>query len=205
MEIILASASPRRRELLEAAGLKFDVRVPDVDEDALNGLRPDVHALTLAMQKVGAVADKMGEAAALVIAADTVVALEDRILGKPRDAQEARAMLTALRGREHSVITGVAVAQTRPRSVQVNKATTRVLFREFSEKEMEDYVATPEPYDKAGGYGIQGAGGRLIERIDGDYFNVVGLPLGVLFELLSFYMDVRPYSTRLAALDRRFT
>lgn len=202
MNIILASASPRRRELLQAIGLPITIQIPAIDEDSLNGLRPDIHALTLAIQKAEAIANATGAAEAIIIAADTVVVVDGRILGKPSSSDDARAMLTTLRGRDHTVITAVAVMQTQPRATHVNKATTRVRFRDYSNDELEAYIATDEPYDKAGAYAIQGRGGELVQSIEGDYFNVVGLPMNLLLELLGFYMDVRPFATRLAALPR---
>ncbi|GAB4315590.1 MAG: Maf family protein [Candidatus Sumerlaeia bacterium] len=202
MKIILASASPRRRELLEWLGLPFEVRTPVDEEDEGQGTLPGVLAMRLALKKAQGVAQALGDEPALVIGADTVVALGRRILGKPRDREEACMMLRALRARVHDVITGVAVVQTRPCAVYVDKALTRVRFRDFSDAELEAYAATSEPYDKAGAYGIQGLGGRLVEEVDGDYFNVVGLPLTVLLNLLGFFMDVRPYAARISQPNR---
>jgi septum formation protein len=176
--IVLASASPRRRELLSLLGLTFDVRPTNVDEAWRNGEAPPAHAERLARAKVAEAAHP----GAAIIGADTIVVIEGEILGKPRDAGQAKEMLRRLAGREHEVFTGVAVAYAGAVTSDVTRTTVR--FRPLDEATIERYVATGEPLDKAGAYGIQGFGAVLVERIDGDYFTVMGLGLGLMVELL---------------------
>ena len=176
--IVLASVSPRRRELLQLLGLRFDVAPADVDETWRNGEPPAAHAEWLAREKAAARA----RPGALAIGADTIVVVDGDILGKPRDADDAAAMLRRLAGREHEVFTGVAVAyQGR---AAAGAARTLVRFRLLDDTAIRDYVATGEPMDKAGAYGIQGYGAVLVERIEGDYFTVMGLGLVLLADLL---------------------
>lgn len=174
MELILASASPRRSELLEQVGLTFKIVPAAIDED-IAVLSPEELVLTLAFSKAAKVADRNQDA--LVIAADTVVVVEDRILGKPGTYEEAEQMLALLSGREHKVITGVSVQCRRTGFSRTLSETTRVWFRSLSPYEIRAYIETGEPFDKAGAYGIQGRGALLVEKIEGCYFNVVGLPL----------------------------
>ena len=176
--VVLASASPRRRELLALLGLAFDVAPADVDESWRNGEAPAVHAERLAREKATAAR----RADSVTIAADTIVVVDGDILGKPRDRAEAAAMLRRLGGREHVVHTAIAVAFG-GRLVSGVEAT-RVWFRTLAEPTIEAYVATGEPLDKAGAYGIQGFGAVLVERIEGDYFTVMGLGLARLVDLL---------------------
>lgn len=172
--IVLASGSPRRRLLLEQLGLTVEVRPAHVNEAVLPGEKPGPHVERLAREKVAAVAGEPGDA--LVIGGDTVVVLDGEILGKPRDAGHAVEMLLRLEGREHRVDTGVAVAAPggAMRSAVVS-ATVR--FRPLGRRAAEAYVATGEPMDKAGAYGIQGYGSVLVEEVRGDYFAVMGLPV----------------------------
>ena len=188
MGLILASGSPRRRQLLEQIGLTFVVRSSDVDESVSPGLTPAQVVESLSARKGEAVA---AEAAPgdLVLSADTVVALDGAILGKPRDRAEAEAMLTALSGRTHQVYTGVTLLQDGRRLTE--HEVTAVTFRPLSPGEIAAYVSTGEPMDKAGAYGIQGLGALLVERLEGDYFNVMGLPLCRLGEMLARF-GVRP-------------
>ncbi|WP_295633695.1 nucleoside triphosphate pyrophosphatase [uncultured Intestinimonas sp.] len=188
MGLILASGSPRRRQLLEQIGLTFVVRSSDVDESVSPGLTPAQVVESLSARKGEAVA---AEAAPgdLVLSADTVVALDGAILGKPRDRAEAEAMLTALSGRTHQVYTGVTLLQDGRRLTE--HEVTAVTFRPLSPGEIAAYVSTGEPMDKAGAYGIQGLGALLVERLEGDYFNVMGLPLCRLGEMLAQF-GVRP-------------
>jgi len=176
--VVLASASPRRRELLALLGLAFDVAPADVDESWRNGEAPAVHAERLAREKATAAR----RAGSITIAADTIVVVDGDILGKPRDRAEAAAMLRRLGGREHVVHTAIAVAFG-GRLVSGVEAT-RVWFRTLDEPTIEAYIATGEPMDKAGAYGIQGFGAVLVERIEGDYFTVMGLGLARLVDLL---------------------
>lgn len=179
--VILASASPRRRELLGGMGISFTVRVSEADENIPVGTPPVCAVELLARRKGEAVAAET-EGDCLILAADTLVALGDRALGKPRDAEEAKEMLRTLSGKTHEVHTGVAVL--RGGKIYSGAATTEVVFRTLTEEEIADYVATGEPLDKAGAYGIQGLGGALVARIAGEFDNVVGLPCRLADELL---------------------
>jgi septum formation protein len=195
--LVLASGSPRRRELLGGLGLDFEVRPPATDETPLPGERPEEMVERLAKEKAIARLEP-GE---LVLAADTIVVIDGKILGKPSDATDARSMLATIAGREHEVFTGVALAEiafgdglagrsgfegdahpdgdarhSLPR-LAFRIARTRVTMRPLSTREIADYVTTGEPLDKAGAYGIQGLGALLVESVNGNYLNVVGLPL----------------------------
>lgn len=179
--VVLASGSPRRRELLEQMGiLDFEVLPAKGEETAPAGLSPEELVKHLALQKAREVFALRG--GATVIGADTVVALEGRILGKPKDAADAAEMLAALSGRSHEVYTGVAVLSGE--RILTHAERTEVEFRALSAEEIAAYVATGEPLDKAGGYGIQGKACVFIRGIRGDYYNVVGLPVCALHELL---------------------
>ena len=183
MSIILASNSPRRRELLAQIGIRdFQILSPDVDEAVEPGLSPARMVEALSLRKARAAAGRAG-AEDLIIAADTVVALDGRVLGKPRDQEEAFAMLSALSGREHRVYTGVTVLGGGQAATEHEE--TAVAFRALSPEEIRDYIATGEPMDKAGAYGIQGVGALLVQGIRGDYCNVVGLPVFRLGRMLS--------------------
>ena len=183
MNIILASNSPRRRELLGQMGLRdFKVSAPNVDEWVEEGLPPARIVEELSLRKARAAADKAGPDE-LIIAADTVVALDGAVLGKPLGGEEAFAMLSALSGREHHVYTGVTVVRG-GRTVTEHEETA-VAFRALEPGEIRAYVATGEPMDKAGAYGIQGLGALLVSGIRGDYCNVVGLPVFRLGQILA--------------------
>jgi septum formation protein len=183
--LILASASPRRRELLALLGLPFEVD-PTGEEEALPAehAAPARVAMRLARAKAAAVAAR--RPGCLVVGADTIVVLGRRLLGKPVDPEHARAMLRALAGRAHRVVTGVAVIDRRrhPATEQVSAESTRVEFRPLDPREIAAYVGTGEPMDKAGAYAVQGVGSLLIRSIHGDYPNVVGLPVARLARLL---------------------
>ena len=180
VRIVLASQSPRRRELLSLIGIPHDVQPADLDESVLPGEVPPDHAERLARSKAEAIA--LREPAAVVIGADTIVVLDGDILGKPRHANEAATMLRRLSGRTHTVYTAVAVAH-RGRTVS-GVESVEVTFRPLSARQIEAYIATGEPMDKAGAYGIQGYGAVIVERVHGDYFAVMGLALGRLVGLL---------------------
>ena len=184
MKLILASQSPRRRELLARMGLDFTVISPRIDEDSFTDPDPAALVRTLSREKALAVA-KDQDPETLVIAADTVVVLDGQALGKPGDEAGAAAMLSALSGRSHEVYTGVTVCQG-DRAVSEAECT-RVTFRPLTGEEIRHYVATGEPMDKAGAYGIQGFGSLLVEGIRGDYFNVVGLPVCRLGRMLAAF------------------
>jgi septum formation protein len=179
---VLASASPRRADLLAQIGIPFEVIPSDVREDLTLPLEPERHVLVLARLKAEDVARK--RPGSLVLGADTIVVREGTILGKPVDAADACRMLRLLSGRWHEVMTGVALRQEKGGKKREAVEVTRVKFRDLGEEEIREYVATGEPLDKAGAYGIQGKGAVLVERIEGCYFNVVGLPLARLTALL---------------------
>ena len=183
MNIILASNSPRRRELLGQMGVKgFKVAAPNVDESVEPGLAPAEIVEELSRRKARSAAGKAG-VDDLIIAADTVVALDGAVLGKPRGEEDAFAMLSALSGREHHVFTGITVAQGEREVTQHER--TAVTFRALTPEEIRGYIATVEPMDKAGAYGIQGMGALLVSGIRGDYCNVVGLPVFRLGRILA--------------------
>ncbi len=189
MAVILASQSPRRRELLGRMGIEdFLIRPARGEEVVDPALSPAELVETLSQQKAAEAASSAGPED-LVIAADTVVAIDGQVLGKPRDQQEAFRMLSTLSGREHTVYTGVTVCQGDRRLTE--HEATAVRFRPLSEGEIWNYIRTGEPMDKAGAYGIQDYGAMLVERISGDYFNVVGLPVCRLAGMLSqFGLDL---------------
>ena len=183
MDVILASQSPRRRALLEQIGLRdFRVLPPDVGEEIDPALPPGQQVEQLSRRKAEAVRARTGTDA-LIIAADTVVCLEGQVLGKPGNGEEAFRMLSALSGRRHQVYTGLTVL--RGTEILTEHEATSVAFRSLSPGEIRDYIATGEPADKAGAYGIQGCGALLVEGIEGDYCNVVGLPVCRLGRMLS--------------------
>jgi septum formation protein len=179
--IILASQSPRRRELLALIGIPHEVRPADLDESMLPGEEPVAHAERLARSKAEAIAAREPPGA-VVIGSDTIVVLDHDVLGKPNDETEAAAMLRRLSGRTHTVHTAVAVARG-GRTVS-GVESVEVTFRPLTAEQIDRYIATGEPMDKAGAYGIQGFGAVIVERVHGDYFAVMGLALGRLVELL---------------------
>ena len=181
-QIVLASGSPRRRELLERIGVTdFIVRVPKVEEVFPEGLTPPEVVAYISREKAEAAAKLCGPED-IVITADTMVFLDDRRLGKPRDERHALEMLTALQGRKHTVCTGVSVCRGAKRLTE--SESTDVFFRAATEAELRRYIATGEPMDKAGAYGVQGRGALLVERLEGDFFNVMGLPVLRLARML---------------------
>ena len=178
--VILASASPRRRELLALVGIPHVVEPADIDESYRDGEEAAEHAERLAREKAATIVARNSDA--IVIAADTIVLIEGLVLGKPRDEDDAERMLAMLAGQTHVVLTAVAVAQGgRTRS---GVESVRVTFRPLTRARIRAYIATREPMDKAGSYGIQGYGATLVERIDGDYFAVMGLALARMIDLL---------------------
>ena len=179
-KIILASGSPRRRELLKDLGIEFEIFKPDVDESRLKDEKPEDLCLRLSRLKAKSGAEKFPDS--IIIAADTIVVIDEKILGKPKGREDAFRMLKILQGREHEVITGVSVAQNG--KIISHAEHTIVKFTELNDSEIREYVSFGESDDKAGAYAIQGRGAALIERIDGDYFNVVGLPLCSLSKML---------------------
>ncbi len=180
VDVILASQSPRRRELLTLIGVRHTVHPADIDETVRPGEQPLPHCERLAREKAERIAVR--HPAAVVIAADTIVVLDGEILGKPLDAGDARAILTRLNGRIHTVFTAMAVA--RGDRIESAVEEVAVTFRVLTPEAIAEYVDTGEPLDKAGAYGIQGFGATIVERIDGDYFSVMGLGLRRLVALL---------------------
>jgi septum formation protein len=175
-ELILASQSPRRRELLETAGFRFTVRARPVEEVRGAGESPVEYVMRLAREKAEASWESRDE---IVLGADTEVVLGDSVLGKPGDESEARAMLRSLAGREHTVITGICLRHAG--GAVVGSESTRVWFAQMDDREIAEYAASGEPLDKAGGYAIQGLASKFVERIEGCYFNVMGLPLALFY------------------------
>jgi septum formation protein len=180
--LILASASPRRRELLEQAGIEYIVDPADIDEAEVPGETPEQHVVRLALAKAVAVASRYREG--LVLGADTVVVVDGDILGKPVDAEDAARMLRSLSGRTHTVLTGIALVDAKGGSARSAVESTEVAFSGMSDKDIENYIRTGEPMDKAGAYGIQGRAAIFVEKVEGCFFNVVGLPLSRLQRLL---------------------
>jgi len=184
--LVLASASPRRQELLRNAGIPFVIEASDIEETPLQSEPPRACAERLAREKAQTVFRQRPND--FVLGADTVVVVDGQILGKPRDANDAARMLRMLAGRVHEVITGVCVAGPKPPSAgsveSVGSESTLVTVDALSDEEIRAYVATGEPMDKAGAYAIQGQASRWISRIEGDYFNVVGLPIALVYRML---------------------
>lgn len=174
-EIVLASASPRRKEILELTGLRFRIDPSRYEETLDHTVNPHVLAKRLSLEKARAVAGKYKDA--LIIAADTFIAFKGKLLGKPHTSKEALKMLTMLNGKSHLVITGYTVLDTGTGGKITRSAETKVWLKKMTAQEIDAYVATKEPIDKAGAYAIQGRGAVILKKIEGDYLNVVGLPL----------------------------
>jgi septum formation protein len=177
--LVLASTSARRQQILAAAGIPFTIRAPNIPEQRQPDESPDAYVRRLAEQKAFAVPMHRGET---ILAGDTVVVIDQHILEKPRDHADALRMLRLLSGRDHQVITGICLRRDSQKIV--DSATTRVHFIELTESEISAYVATGEPMDKAGAYAIQGIASRCIDRVEGDYLNVVGLPMSLVYRHL---------------------
>jgi len=180
-KLILASSSPLRKELLDAVGWPYEALVAGIDETVKPSETPAAYVQRLAREKAEAVAARLHSG--LVLGADTTVVIEDEILGQPDDDDDARRMLQLLNGKWHEVMTGVAAIRIGGQT-RVDYETTRVRFAEMTEREIDWYVTTGEARGKAGAYGIQGAAGLFIEEIEGDYFNIVGLPIRLVYELV---------------------
>jgi len=180
--IVLASASFRRKELLEKLGLKFEVEPSDCEEEISPGIEPHKLARALSRKKAELVAENSENA--LVIAADTFIIINGEILGKPITEVEARRMLKIINGRQHSVITGFTIIDTENGRKISRSVETKVYIRKLTSEEIDSYVESEEPLDKAGAYAIQGLGAVIVEKIEGDYFNVIGLPLNAVAESL---------------------
>ena len=183
MQLILASTSPRRRELLAKMGYEFTCDAPDVDEN-VEGRADEIVAL-LAERKARAAAEHHADG--IIIASDTLVSLDGAGLGKPADPEDAKRMLRELSGREHEVFSGVCLLDAATGRCEVRVARTGVRFRDVSEREIEEYVATGEPMDKAGAYAIQGGAGKFVTALDGTFENVMGFPVDVVEEMLKHF------------------
>ncbi|MGI9106928.1 MAG: Maf family protein [Pyrinomonadaceae bacterium] len=181
-QLVLASASPRRAEILRAVGWPFEVAAANIDEAAQDHEIVSEYVERLACEKAEAVA--AGRTSGLVLGADTIVAVDGKMLGKPADREDARRMLRLLGGRWHEVVTGVALVRVETKEVLVSHERTRVQFASLTEAEIEWYVATGEPADKAGAYAVQGRASLFIEAIEGDYWNIVGLPVRLIYKLM---------------------
>lgn len=179
---ILASQSPRRSELLRQIGLSFTIDPADVDETVLSGESPETYAVRVALEKARVASKRAGKG--IVIAADTIVVLNGTILGKPADSRDAERMLDMLSGKMHRVITGLVLRDAATEKTVTRTAVTKVWFKGLSREEIRSYAATGEPLDKAGAYAIQEKGALLVEKVEGCYFNVVGLPLSLLGAML---------------------
>ena len=180
--IILASSSPRRKALLEKIGLSFDICHSNIDEDIKKGETPEEHCLRLAEEKAKEAAKNVKNG--WIIGADTIVFIDNRILGKPSDVNEAREMLNLLKGRYHKVCTAFCLLNTVTGNKIKRVVESRVKIKNLTDKEIEDYIKTSEPFDKAGAYAVQGIGSFMVEGIEGSYTNVVGLPMEELEEAL---------------------
>lgn len=187
LRIILASASPRRIELLKQVGLRFDIQPSDIDEDSKGFDDAGKYAMEMSRRKALSVAQRIEHAAhpdTFVLGADTVVCIDGQILGKPSGEEDARRMLTLLENRWHEVTTGITLVRTGSLDITTDMEVTRVKFSPYPRGFIDRYIATGEPYGKAGSYAIQGYGSLVVERIEGCYFNIVGLPLFKLSRLL---------------------
>lgn len=191
-EFVLASASPRRKELLEKMGLQFSVVVSEADESTVSRDIPvNLYVQELALLKASATAKMLlRNKKALIIAADTIVTLDGEILGKPDGEDGAKKMLSSLSGRTHEVYTGYCIMRISDGKTVCNSVKTEVKFKTLTEQKIRSYIESGEPMDKAGAYGIQGLGSMLIEKINGDYFNVVGLPVSALADTLEKEFDI---------------
>ena len=188
MEIILASKSPRRREILENTKVRFSIKDSNIDEIMLENETPIETVKRLAYEKALNVANDNKEA--LVIGADTIVVINDTILGKPKDEKQAFDMIKLLSGKTHNVITGFALINLDNNKRVIDYEISTVTFKELSEESIKDYIQTKESLDKAGAYGIQGYGALLVKEIQGDYFNIVGLPISKISDCLKEHFDI---------------
>ncbi|WP_079910025.1 nucleoside triphosphate pyrophosphatase [Paenibacillus sp. 32352] len=186
--LILASSSPRRQELIKSLQLPYEIRVSDVNEDTEPGLKPEEIVEQLSSRKAAAVCEMYKQERrtdGIVIGSDTIVVIDGEVLGKPKDKQDAFSMLNRLQGRWHQVYSGVACIDLASDRQEVSHHVTSVYMKPLTATQIERYIDTGEPMDKAGSYAIQGLGATMIERIEGDYFNVVGLPVSLLSDLLA--------------------
>lgn len=188
-KIILASQSPRRKQLLEQIGLKFEIDPSNYEEDMTLKMEPNKLAEFLSLGKAKDVAQKHKDS--IIISADTIVAIDGEVFGKPKTSERAKYMLQKFSGKAHSVITGFTIIDTEANKEITKSVETKVYFKNLSEKEIDAYIATGEPLDKGGGYAIQGLAALFVEKIEGDYFNIVGLPiLSLTIELKDFGINI---------------
>jgi septum formation protein len=180
--LVLASGSPRRRELVKMIGLEFELAVPEVREDSVSPARPSNFVVEVALAKALSLAHRFPDA--VILGADTVVVLDRKILGKPRDLSDARAMLRTLSGKTHTVYTGLALVDVPTGLRETGYEKSLVTMKNMTKAEIDDYLATGEPMDKAGSYGIQGFGAVFVKHINGCFFNVMGLPVARLYDML---------------------
>ena len=188
MNIILASSSPRRKEILENTNTKFDIMKSEIDETILENELPSQVVMRLAFEKAIDIASKHKDS--LVIGADTVVVLDKSILGKPKDKEDAFDMIKKLSGKTHQVITGISLINLNANKKIIDYVVSSVKFKDLSTEDIKDYIKTNESLDKAGAYGIQGYGALLVDEIQGDYFNIVGLPISRLSDLLKQHFNI---------------
>ncbi len=182
-KIILASGSPRRKDLLTDAGIKFDIDVSEYEEDMSLDLSPHELAKYLSLGKAETVAQRHKNA--IIVAADTFVVLGNEVLGKPHTEEKAKEMLEKLSGQTHSIVTGFTIIDTETGKIISEAQESKLYFREILPKEIDEYIATGEPLDKAGAYAIQGGGGKFVKKIDGDYTNIIGIPMEAFLEKLN--------------------
>lgn len=183
-KLILASRSPRRANILKQIGIEFEIIPSHADEETNVPAEPTQHVIELSRRKAKEISDQLNDSDGPILGADTIVAIGDKILGKPSDPTEAVAMLSKLNNNVHQVYTGITLIDPKNDKIISDYACTDVYFRQLRKEEITAYVATKEPMDKAGAYGIQGKGAILVEKIDGCYYNVVGLPVAKLLEML---------------------
>ena len=185
-KIVLASGSPRRREILSDAGLDFDVYISGADEDSINpdGISHSVYVQEIALLKARDAAKSISGSDSIIISADTIVVCDDQIMGKPKDRQDAFCMLKKLSGNSHSVFTGICVWRAKDAFSVCSSVETKVKFKNLTDEKINKYISSGESDDKAGAYGIQGKGAAFVNEVNGDYLNVVGLPLLKLLDIL---------------------
>ncbi|OGI83132.1 septum formation protein Maf [Candidatus Nomurabacteria bacterium RIFCSPLOWO2_01_FULL_33_17] len=181
-KVILASTSPRRKELFEKTGIPFEIVASSYEEDMTLDMSPKDLAMFLSKGKAESVANDNPDA--IVIGADTFIAFEDKVLGKPHTKERAKEMLSILSGKQHFIITGFTIIEKSSGKLISKAVESKILLKNLTEKEIEDYIATGEPLDKAGAYAVQGLGANLIEKIEGDYSNILGLPVDEVLEAL---------------------
>ncbi len=202
MKLILASTSEQRKQILGLLGLPFEVAAPLYEEEALSELGPYEEALRFSTEKAKSLAHRFPNS--LIVGSDTLIEFQGQKLGKPRDADQAKEILRTLRGAAHDILTGVAIFNTGNRSLESHVEIVRVMMRKYTDAEIEDYVATGEPLDKAGAYALQGKGRELIQKLEGDYLAAVGLPLRPIARALTRYGITPPNDVEKIYRDKNF-